>query len=238
MKAIILSIVLVLALTSKINFAADSNEESPISFLTKGFFDPSVSGEAKIEAFLRLANELIPLAEVNAPASAPAAKKLGYMYAYCYGELGSWFQGCFNANAGFYVGWTVTQGSSSYNGNVPLYNLTYVPFATLLGGFNVSVASYPAQVSYGIYLQIVNLQIPTYVAIGSNAVCYSSMFNFQPGAIYTQIGTALLQCAWYVTPLQTSVCSTVTGPTFQQYFWALWSGYMMNFVQPGCIQFA
>ena len=78
MKAIIISLLLVLALTSKVTFSADSNEESPISILTNGFFDPAVSGEAKISAFLRLANELIPLAEVESSAAAPTARKLGY----------------------------------------------------------------------------------------------------------------------------------------------------------------
>ena len=222
MKTIIISVLLVLALSAKVSFEKDSHESSPISILTKGFFDSSVSGEAKIQAFLRLANELIPLAEVEAPAAAPAAKKLGFFRNWCYGQLGDMFSSCFNANAGLYVGWTVSQTSVSATTGSQLYNLTYVPFVTLSGGFNVSVASYPAQVAYGIYLQIVNVQVPTYLAIGQSAVCYSSMLNFQPGAIYTQIGTALLQCMWYVTPLQTSVRSTVMGPTFQQFFWPLW----------------
>jgi hypothetical protein len=238
MKAIIISFLCVLALTAKVNFKAESHEDSPISVLTSGFFDPSVSGEAKIQAFLRLANELIPLAEVSAPASAPAAKKLGYLYTWCYGQLGDMFSFCANVNAGFYVGWMVSQSSISSATGAPLYNLTYTPFATLQGGVNVSVSSYPAQVAYGVYLQIVNIQIPTYLAIGSNAVCYSSMLNFQPGAVFTQVGTALLQCYWYVTPYQTSMCSTVTGPTFQQFFWPLWQGFVMQFVQPGCINFA
>ena len=55
---------MVLALSSVIKFEKDSHEESPISIITKGFFDPNVSGKAKISAFLKL----IPLAEVKAPA--------------------------------------------------------------------------------------------------------------------------------------------------------------------------
>ena len=148
------------------------------------------------------------------------------------------FSICANANAGFYIGWTVTQGSQISSTGSQLYNLTYVPFATLQGGVNVSVSSYPAQVAYGIYLQIVNIQIPTYLAIGQNAVCYSSIFNFQPTAIFTQVGTALLQCMWYVTPILPSMCSTVTGPTFQQFYWPLFQAYTQTFVVPGCINFA
>lgn len=67
MRTIILSALLVLAFSSVITFEKDSNEESPISIITKGFFDPSVSGEAKISAFLKLANELVPLAEIKSP---------------------------------------------------------------------------------------------------------------------------------------------------------------------------
>jgi len=147
------------------------------------------------------------------------------------------FSGCVNANAGFYIGWTVTQNSVTPATGAPLYNLTYVPFATLQGGVNVSVSSYPAQVSYGVYLQVVNIQIPTYVAIGASSLCYSSVLNFQPGAVYTKIGTALLQCMWYVTPVETGICSTVNGPIFQQFNWPLWQGYVMPFLLPGCINF-
>ena len=99
MKTIILAVVLVLALAAPIEFAQDSNSESAISLFTKGFFDPTATGEAKIETFLRLANELIPLTEVTGETDAPKGKKIGVGYTYCTGSTGSLFNACFYANA-------------------------------------------------------------------------------------------------------------------------------------------
>ncbi len=213
-------------MSAPFTFEKDSHEESPISVITRGFFDASVSGEAKISAFLKLANELIPLAEVKAPAHEVAGNKLKYGYTWCSGQLGDMFNFCFNANAYVLIGWNFNQGSvNSTNNAGGAYNVSFTPFVQVFGGFNVTVSSYPALVGYGVYLQIVNTQLPTYLTIGQNALCYSSLFSFQPAAIYTQIGTALLQCMWYVTPPQPGICSTVTGPIFQQFFWPLWSGY-------------
>lgn len=85
MKTIIVALLVVFALSAPFTFEKDSHEESPISVITKGFFDPSVSGEAKISAFLKLANELIPLAEVKAPAQEPVGNRLRYGYTWCSG---------------------------------------------------------------------------------------------------------------------------------------------------------
>jgi hypothetical protein len=238
MKTIIVALLVVFALSAPFTFEKDSHEESPISVITKGFFDPSVSGEAKISAFLKLANELIPLAEVKAPAQEPVGNRLRYGYTWCSGQLGDMFNFCFNANAYILIGWNFGQGSvNSTNNQGGAYNVSFTPYVQVYGGLNVTLSSYPALVGYGIYLQIVNTQLPTSLTIGQNAICYSSLFSFQPGAVYTQIGTALLQCMWYVTPYQSGICSTVTGPIFQQFFWPLWSGYYMTLIQPGCIYF-
>lgn len=179
MKLILSILLLTLAFGSVISFEKDSHEESPISVFTKGFFDPTVSGEAKIQAFLRLANELIPLAEVKAPAHETAGNKLKYGYTWCSGQLGDAFDFCFNANAYILIGWNFGQGSvNATNNQGGAYNVSFNPFVQIYGGVNVSVASYPVQVGYGIYLQIVNTQFPTYLTIGQNAICYSSMFSF------------------------------------------------------------
>lgn len=236
MKTIIVALLVVFALSAPFTFEKDSHEDSPIGVITRGFFDPSVSGEAKIEAFLRLANELIPLAEVKAPAEEPIGNKLSYGFYRCTGQLGDMFNACFNANAYILIGWTFAQGASaSSNGAGYAYNVTFTPYVQVYGGFNATVSSYPALVGYGIYLQLVNTMLPTYLTLGQDAICYSSLFSFQPAAVYTQIGTALLQCMWYVTPPQPGLCSTVTGPIFQQFFWPLYSGYYMTLVMPGCI---
>ncbi len=68
MKTIIVAALLAFAIATPIVFEKDSNEDSSIGIFTKGFFNPTADGESKIESFLRLANELIPLAEASGPA--------------------------------------------------------------------------------------------------------------------------------------------------------------------------
>lgn len=107
MKTIILAALLVLALSSKVEFAQDSNSESNFGVFAKGFFDPTASGEAKIETFLRLANELIPLAEINADSNAPAGKKVGMFWRFCTGADGDLFNACGYASAELWIGWSM-----------------------------------------------------------------------------------------------------------------------------------
>ena len=234
MKTIILAALLVLAISSKVEFSQDSNSESSIGVFTRGFFDPTASGEAKIETFLRLANELIPLAEVKADSSHPSGKKLGRTWLYCTGTVGSLFNACGYASAELWIGWAMNQNCTSSSGT---YGVTFTPYTFLRAGGNVSVESYPAKVGYGAYLSVVDITIPIYFMINQQQFCYSGSFIFAPGQFYTQISTALLECAWYVTPPSAAMCSEVTGPNFQHLTYALWSGFTSSFLASNCFNF-
>jgi len=235
MKTIILATLLVLAFSSTINFEKDSNEGSPIGVFTKGFFNPATSGEAKIESFLRLANELIPLAEVSSANQHPEGQRLGYGYIFCTGHVGDIFNACFHATAELWIGWSVTQGNGNVTGN---FAVTYTPFTFLRAGANVSVESYPAEVGYGGYVSIIDITIPIFASIGQSALCYSGNFNFAPGAFFTQISTALLECEWVITTSgQPKTCGKVFGPNFQHLSFPLWNGYQNAFLSNTCFNF-
>jgi hypothetical protein len=163
MKSIIFAAVLALALCSPIEFAQDSNEEGAFGILTKGFFNPTTSGENKIESFLRLANELIPLAEMKSSRSEPQGQRLGLGKQWCTGQEGDLFNACVTVTADLWIGWNVTQ-----NGTVGSYSVTYTPFTYLRAGAGVLVESYPAQVGYGGYVSFVNIQIPIFALVGQN----------------------------------------------------------------------
>jgi hypothetical protein len=230
MKTIILVAVLAMAIAAPIKFEKDSHEGSSLGVFTRGFFDPTASGESKIESFLRLANELIPLAEVKGQAEEPQGQKLGYYKKFCTGVDGQLFNACFFASAELWIGWTVAQ-----NGTVGSYDVTYTPFTFLRAGANVSVESYPAEVGYGGYVSFVNIQIPIFALLGQTQICYSGNFNFAPGSFYTQISTALLECGWCFTPYCFEGCNKVFGPNFQHLTYTLWNGYQTAFLASNCI---
>ena len=160
MKTILIACLCLAALASPIQFSQDSNEGGIFGIITSGFMDPNVSGEAKINSFLRLANELIPLAEVSGNLAQQEGQKLGYSRKYCTGTDGDVFNACFYAGAELWIGWYVNQ-----TGTIGSYSLTYTPFTFFRAGGNVSVESYPAEVGYGAYLSIVDITIPIYLQI-------------------------------------------------------------------------
>jgi len=159
---IVLALTMILALAacsvnyeekdSQIHYDYDSNREGLFGFVMKGLVDPVNDQENKISTFLRLANEVIPLIDVAADGDDSAEQKLEYYRQYCYGTVGAAIQVCFNLNGRFWVGWWAFQ-----NGLTGTYDVTYTPFAQASFGGNATVASYPAQVGYGIYIQALNI---------------------------------------------------------------------------------
>jgi hypothetical protein len=241
MKTIIFAAVLALALTAPVPFSMDSNEASPISLLTKGFFNPEVDGQTKIETFLKLANELIPLAEVEGNMENSNGQKLGYVRGFCLDQSAAkLFNACFNLTAELWIGWAVNQlgvGMNSTDSAAMAYNVTYTPFSFLRGGISVAVESYPAEVSYGAFFSLYDITIPISIQAGQSGLCYSGVFNFAPGSLYTQIGTALLECGWCFTPYCFEGCNKVQGPNFQHLYYALWNGYQQSFLAYTCQNF-
>lgn len=234
MKSIVIAAVLAVALSAPIAFEKDSHEGSPIGVFTKGFFDPTASGESKIESFLRLANELIPLAEVEGQTTTPEGQKLGYYKKFCTGVDGQLFNACFFASAEFWIGWGLNNGQDC-NVTSGDFEVTFTPYTFLRAGANVSVESYPAEVGYGGYVQVVNIQIPIFALLSSSQICYSGEFNFAPGSFFTQISTALLECGWCFTPYCEEGCNKVTGPNFQHLTYELWNGFTSAFLSSNCI---
>ena len=232
MKSVIFATLLIAALSSSIEFSQDSNEGGFIGVLTKGFFNPAMDGESKIESFLRLANELIPLAEVEGHAAMAEGSKLGYSRHFCTGSEGDIFNACFFASAELWIGWHVNQ-----TGTIGTYQVTYTPFTFLRAGGNVSVESYPAEVGYGGYVSIVDITIPIFASIGTSGICYSGDFNFAPGSFFTQISTSLLECYKVLTPVANIVCNKVFGPNFQHLTFTLWNGFNTDFLGHNCINF-
>ena len=237
MKIIILAILLVAVLAAnmvekdgKLHFEADSHPESPIGFLMKGLVNPRNEADNNVQTFFRLAEQLIPLAQSAMNDAKPGSLK--YSRAWCFGQTGDAISVCIYANAELWVGWRVSQ-----LGQTGSYNVTYTPFTALRAGGNVSAASYPAEVSYGAYFSVVDIQVPVNLLLAQSQICYSARFAMLPTAAYTSITTNLLQCQRSIPDLTAWMCDRVKGAEFRHLQWDFTSGMFINLLPYTCFNF-
>uniref|UniRef100_A0A7S3JNU9 Uncharacterized protein n=1 Tax=Euplotes harpa TaxID=151035 RepID=A0A7S3JNU9_9SPIT len=213
----------------KLHFEADSNPSSPIGLLMKGLINPRNEGENNVQTFFRLAEQLIPLAE-----SKLADKPGNYKFTryWCYGTAGDAISVCFYMNAELWVGWRVGQ-----IGKTGSYNVTYTPYTLFRAGGNASASSYPAEVSYGAYFSIVDIQIPVNLLLAQTQICYSATFAMAPTQAYTAISTNLLQCMRSVPDMTPWSCERIKGVEFKHLSWAFTAGLNLNLLPYTCINF-
>mmetsp|Transcript_1483 Transcript_1483/g.1624 ORF Transcript_1483/g.1624 Transcript_1483/m.1624 type:complete len:238 (-) Transcript_1483:43-756(-) len=237
MKLIAFALLFALALSAatigkdgSFNFEQDSNSDSPIGVFMKGRVNPRDDADTNVETFLRLAEQMIPLASSVASDKAPG--KLQYTRQWCFGNIGDAISVCINANAELWVGWRV-----GHTGETGLYNVTYTPFSFLRGGFNASASSYPAEVSYGGFFSIYDIQVPINLLLAETQICYSGTFNLYPTSAYTAINTNLLQCERSIPDRTDWYCDRVHGAEFRHLQFDITDGFFSNFLPHTCINF-
>ena len=237
MKIVILALLVAVALTAsitaddgKINFQTDTSPDSPIGLFMKGKVNPRDDSDSNVETFLRLAEQLIPLAQSSLKDQQPG--KLTYFRQWCFGNVGDAISVCINANAELWVGWRV-----GHLGDTGLYNVTYTPFSFLRGGFNASASSYPAEVSYGGFFSIYDIQVPINLLLASTQICYSGTFNMYPTSAYTAINTNLLQCERSIPDRTPWDCERIQGVEFRHLQWDIIGGMTIAFLPYSCINF-
>ena len=214
----------------KLHFEADANQDGLVGLVMKGFVDPKDVKSSSAEAFFRLAETLIPIAE-SVVSDATNGGFQYYKY-WCYGNPGDAFSVCFYANAELFVGWRVSQV-----GQTGSYNVTYTPFTLFRAGGNASAASYPAEFAYGGYISIVDIKIPINLLLAQSQICYSATFNMAPTEAYTSFNTKLLQCERSVPDRTPWACEKLQGLEFKQFEWEFTSGTYINLLPYSCINF-
>ena len=150
----------------KLSFEVDSHKDSPIGIVLKGHVDTENKLSSQASAYLKLANEVIPLLE--SVGYADGSRRLAYGHKWCVGKLGV-AQACFNVDGSFVVGWNAVQ-----TGAQGLYQVSYAPFVTAWFGGNVTANIAPANLGYGAYITPLNLSMPITLAIAKNQVCFES----------------------------------------------------------------
>ena len=238
MKIIILALLIAVAFTAsvaekngKLHFEADSNPELPFGLTMKGLINPLNEAENNLETFFRLAGELIPLAQSSM--NDKQASNLQYSRQWCFGGgAGAAFSTCVNLNAELWVGWRV-----NLLGATGSFNVTYTPFTMFRAGTNVSASSFPAEVSYGGFFSIVDIQVPVNLLLAQTQICYSARFAMLPTAAYTAITTNLLQCDRSIPDQTNWRCDRVQGAEFRHLQWDITTGLFINLLPYTCFNF-
>ena len=214
---------------SNIHIEADSSPEAPFGLTMKGLINPFAETESNIQTFFRLAEQLIPLAESKI---SDKPGNLQWTRYWCYGQTGDAVTVCLYASAELWVGWRVGQV-----GKTGAYNVTYTPYTLFRAGGNASASSYPAEVSYGAYFAIVDLQVPVNLLLAQTQICYSATLSLAPTQAYTAISTNLLQCIRSVPDQTPWACDRIKGAEFRHLSWAFTAGYTQNLLPYRCFNF-
>ena len=231
--ALLLAIALGASMTQKdgnLHFEADSHPESPIGVFMKGMINPLNENDNSAETFLRLAEQLIPLASSSLKDKQHGG--LEFYRRWCFGNVGDAVAVCVYVNAELWVGWRVGQ-----LGMTGSYNVTYTPFTLFRAGANASASSFPAEVSYGAYFSIVDIQVPVNLLLAQSQICYSARFAMLPTGAYTAIVTNLLQCQRSIPDMTPWACDRVQGAEFRHLSWDITDGMFINLLPYTCINF-
>jgi len=169
----------------QIKFDLDVHHTSPIGVVLEGSLDPRQETNNKITAFLKLANQYIPLLE----SIASAENELKYERYWHYNFAGV------NVDVYWYfqliVGWKVKPGSYSEN----FYEVTYTPFAW--GGTygRVNGTTWPVVGSTGTGLQYIFAYAPIGVTLyREGKACFGGDYTIEPVALRTDVFVALNEC--------------------------------------------
>ena len=169
----------------KIKFDMDIHQESPVGLFVSGSIDPTMERNNKIQAFLKLAGQYIPVLE----ALSGKGNALEYEYTYRFSVAGltidiyGYFQ--------LYVGWRVTPGGQT----ATTYEVTYTPFVygVTRGRFNGT--TWPAMGTVDTTINYVHAYAPIGVTLSTNRqVCFGGKYTVLPVNLQTNMYAALLGC--------------------------------------------
>ena len=195
MKTIlILSVVLALALaapfTAKqhedgINFNLDTNEDSPFSFNMKGMINPRNEELNKIQTFLRIAGEYIPLLE----SLGSEDNSLEYTRQWTIDVIG------INLNIEFYfqliIGWRVTPGGATAG----RFDVVYTPFAWGRTSGSVGGTTWPAEGHTEAVFQYLHVYAPVALSLYSTGrVCFGADWVVEDGTFWQHLFISLREC--------------------------------------------
>lgn len=170
---------------NKINFAYDVYDSSPVGLTVKGVIDPLNETKNKIQTFVRLANQYIPILE----ALAGASNELKYEYFYRINVAGFVFDVYVNFN--LYVGWRVTPGGQTSD----RFDVVYTPFVYGYAYNRVNGTSFPAVGAHEIGIVYAHAYAPIALQLfSSRKVCFQGSYVVEPVMVKNNLFAALNAC--------------------------------------------
>lgn len=197
MKSII-AIALLIALTSALNLKGEDglikfdmeDSESAFGFAMRGHIDPKDELNNKIQAFLKLAGQYIPILEsMNSKTNNLSWTR---RFTLSLGGLGSIvIDGAFEV----VVGWRVFVASGGANSTSDHLDVTYQPFIHGYTGALVQGDTYLARGFYNATLNFVRAQAPISLKVyNTGKVCFSGNGVLLPVQLGTTISASLKGC--------------------------------------------
>ena len=170
---------------NKIKFSYDVHESSPVGLTVKGVIDPLNETQNKIQTFIRLANQYIPILE----ALAGASNELKYEYRYRINVAGFVFDVYVNFN--LYVGWRVNPGGYTTD----RFDVVYTPFVYGYAYNRINGTSFPAVGSHEISIVYAYAYAPIALQLfSSRKVCFQGSYVVEPVMVKNNLFAALNAC--------------------------------------------
>ena len=169
----------------QIKFNMDIHKESPIGLYVSGLLDPRVETNNKIQTFIKLANQYIPILE----SIANQANSLNYEYTYRITVAGLTLD--VYVYLQLLVGWRVNPGSYSAS----YYEVTYTPFVFGHSALRLNGTSFPAIGSTKVGLVYADVSAPIGVTLyREGKICFGGRYSVNPIALQTDLFAALNAC--------------------------------------------
>ena len=218
-----------------VNFDVDLFEDSPISFAMRGQVNPLNEQQNKIETFVRLAGEYIPVLE-------SIADKQGSL---------TWTDRWVVNIAGFnvvldvyfqlIVGWRVQPGSALAG----RFDVVYTPFAWGQTWARVNGTTWPAEGSAIAVLDYLNFTAPiSFSLYQAGQICFNGGYNLEPVTFYNNLFLTLRECRDEILndlinndPIFVWTCNWVAPVNATLFDLHLYDGFAGSLISNQCITF-
>ena len=169
----------------QIKFSMDVHENSPVGLFLDGIIDPRQESNNKIQTFVKLANQYIPILE----SLANVDNGLEWHRTWHITILG--VDVYVNYYFQLYVGWRVQPGTYSESS----YEVTYTPFVWGTTWGNATGQTWPAMGTVNATLAYAHAYAPIGVTLyREGKICFGGRYTVEPVNLYTHVDAALKGC--------------------------------------------
>ena len=218
-----------------VKFDFDIYEDSPIGFTMRGQIDPRNEQLNKIETFLRLAGQYIPVLE------SIASKDNSLTWRRNWNIVAFGFNINIDAYFQLIVGWKAEPGTQQGD----RFDVVYTPFAWGRTSAGVNGTSWPVQGSTEAVLQYLYVYAPIALSLyQSGKVCFRGGYVVEPVTLYNHVYGSLKECQDEIlddlingTPIFVWTCNMIAPVNTTLLNMTLYDGMVGDLIGETCINF-